>query len=312
MQDPGRNSRKADGVITPPNYIGRFAPSPTGPLHLGSLYAALASYLQARSKNGKWLLRIDDLDSFRNVPGASDSILKTLEAYGLHWDHDVVYQSQQIELYNSALEQLHQQQLLFPCICTRKGLIKYHQKNPGPAIYPGFCRNKSLSENQPHALRIKTENSEITFTDQLQGGVIENLQQVHGDFILKRKDQIIAYQLAVVVDDHTQRITEVVRGIDLLDSTTRQIYLQQKLGVKQLHYLHIPVIVDQQGCKLSKQTFAAAVDPKSASSTLHKLLILLKQSPPDELNKAPVAQQLDWAIENWNPNPLKKIRAISQ
>ncbi len=311
MQNSGRNSRKTDG-ITIPDYIGRFAPSPTGPLHLGSLYAALASFLQARSKTGKWLLRIDDLDSFRNVPGAADSILKTLEAFGLLWDNEVAYQSQQIEQYLSALEQLQQQQLLYPCNCTRKGLIRYYQQSSGPAIYPGFCRNKTISENQPHALRIKTENINITFTDQLQGDIIENLQQLHGDFILKRKDRIIAYQLAVVVDDHLQGITEVVRGIDLLDSTIKQIYLQQKLGLEQPRYFHIPVIVDQQGCKLSKQTFAAAVDPETANFTLHKLLILLNQSPPDELNKASVQQQLDWAIENWEPEQLKKLRAIRQ
>jgi glutamyl-Q tRNA(Asp) synthetase len=312
LQNSGRNSRKTDGVTIPPDYIGRFAPSPTGPLHLGSLYAALASYLQARSKNGKWLLRIDDLDSFRNVPGASDSILKTLEAFGLLWDYETVYQSQQIELYLSAIEQLQQQQLLYPCSCTRKDLVRHHQQSSGPAVYPGFCKDKTISENQPHSLRIKTENIDISFTDQLQGDIFENLQRVHGDFILKRKDQIIAYQLAVVVDDYYQHITEVVRGIDLLDSTIKQLYLQQKLGLKQPRYFHIPVIVDQQGCKLSKQTFAAAVDPKTAGLTLHKLLILLNQSPPAELNKAPVLHQLDWAIENWNPDSLKKIRAIRQ
>lgn len=281
-------------------------------MHLGSLYAALASFLQAKSQNGKWLLRIDDLDHYRIVPGATDSILNTLEAFGLHWDDAIVYQSQQLEQYSLALEQLQQQQLLYPCVCTRKSLIQYHKQNSGPAIYPGFCKNKQPPENQPHSLRIKTENIEISFIDGLQGLLRENIQQQHGDFILKRKDQVIAYQLAVVIDDYQQKINEVVRGKDLFDSTIKQIYLQQKLELKTPQYLHIPVIVDQQGCKLSKQTFAVAVDPKTASSTLHKLLVLLKQSPPAELIQAPVNQQLDWAIEHWNPKPLKKIRAITQ
>ncbi len=312
MQNSGRNSRKTDGVTIPPSYIGRFAPSPTGPLHLGSLFAALASFLQARAKKGKWLLRIDDLDSFRNVPGASDTILKTLEAFGLYWDDAVFYQSHKTSHYKTALLQLDQQQLLYPCICTRKGLIQYHKQRPGPAIYPGFCKNQTIPENLPHALRIRTEDIEISFHDQIQGLYSANIQRAYGDFILKRKDQVIAYQLAVVVDDYHQQITEVVRGIDLLDSTYKQIYLQQKLGLSPLRYMHIPVIVDQLGCKLSKQTFATAVGPKTASFTLHRLLVLLNQSPPEELSKAPVLQQLNWAIENWNPDQLKKIRAISQ
>ncbi len=294
------------------NYIGRFAPSPTGPLHLGSLYAAVASFLQARSQKGKWLVRIDDLDSYRNVPDAADDILYALEAFGLFWDGSVFYQSEQLKSYQSALAQLKQQRLLYPCICTRKTLTQYHAQNLGPNIYPKFCSNKLISKDQEHALRVKTENIDISFTDQLQGKITENLQQQHGDFILKRKDQIIAYQLAVVIDDQNQQVTEIVRGIDLLDSTTRQIYLQQKLGLNPQRYMHIPVIVDQQGCKLSKQAFATAVDPKTARAVLFKLLKLLKQSPPAELYNAPVEQQLVWAISHWNPTLLKKVRAIKQ
>ena len=293
-------------------YIGRFAPSPTGPLHLGSLYAAVASFLQARSREGKWFVRIDDLDSNRNLPGAADGILTTLEAFGLFWDDSVLYQSKQLESYHTALAQLKQQQLLYPCICTRKALIQYHTHNSGSKVYPEFCRNKQISENQEHALRIKTKNIDISFTDQLQGKITENLRQQQGDFILKRKDQIIAYQLAVVIDDQIQQVTEIVRGIDLLDSTTRQIYLQQKLGLNPQQYMHIPVIVDQQGCKLSKQTFATAVDHKAARATLFMILNLLKQSPPTELYNAPVEQQLVWAVANWNPENLKKVRAIEQ
>lgn len=293
-------------------YVGRFAPSPTGPLHLGSLYAAVASFLQARSQEGKWLVRIDDLDSYRNVSGAADGILTTLEVFGLFWDDSVLFQSQQLENYHSALAQLKQQQLLYPCICTRKALIQYHIQNPGANTYPKFCRHKKISESQEHALRIKTENMDISFTDLLQGNITENLQLQHGDFILKRKDHIIAYQLAVVIDDQFQQVTEIVRGIDLLDSTTRQIYLQQKLGLNSRQYMHIPVIVDQQDCKLSKQTFAMAVDHKAARTTLFEILNLLKQSPPAELYNVPVNEQLAWAVAHWKPTHLKKVRAIKQ
>lgn len=294
------------------SYIGRFAPSPTGPLHLGSLYAAVASFLQARSQQGKWLVRIDNLDSYRNVSGATDDILATLEAFGLFWDDSVFHQSQQLESYHSAIAQLNQQLLLYPCICTRKALIKYRTQNPDTNTYPEFCRKKQISEDQQHALRVKTENIEISFTDLLQGNITENLRQRHGDFILKRKDQIIAYQLAVVIDDQAQKVTEIVRGIDLLDSTTRQIYLQQKLGLNPQQYMHIPVIVDQQDCKLSKQAFATAVDHNAARAVLFKILNLLKQSPPTELYNAPVEEQLGWAVTHWNPAHLKKVRAIKQ
>jgi len=281
-------------------------------LHLGSLFAAVASYLQARSRQGKWLVRIDDLDSYRGVTGAADDILATLEAFGLFWDDSVLFQSKQLESYHSALDQLEQKQLLYPCVCTRKALNQYYSLNSSASICPGFCRNKQINEDHPHALRINTENIDISFTDQLQGKITENLQQKHGDFILKRKDQIIAYQLAVVIDDQIQQVTEIVRGIDLLDSTTRQIYLQQKLGINSPLYMHIPVIVDHQGCKLSKQSFATAVERKEATTVLFKLLKLLRQSPPDELYNAPVEQQLVWATKHWNPTYLKKIRAIKQ
>lgn len=258
------------------------------------------------------MVRIDDLDSCRGVSGAADDILTTLEAFGLFWDDAVLYQSKQLETYHAALDQLKQKQLLYPCVCTRKALIQYHSQNSGSNIYPGFCKHKQIEINQPHALRIKTENSDISFTDQLQGKITENLQHKHGDFILKRKDQIIAYQLAVVIDDQTQQVTEIVRGIDLLNSTTRQIYLQQQLGINSPLYIHIPVIVDDLGCKLSKQSFAPAVERKAAPTVLFELLKLLKQSPPNELYSAPVEQQLNWATAHWDPSHLKKVRAIKQ
>ena len=281
-------------------YIGRFAPSPTGPLHLGSLYTALASFLQARSQQGLWLLRIDDLDTPRNIKGSADSILKTLETFGLHWDGRVAYQSQTLELYHEILDQLTQDKLIYPCTCSRKTLT---------AVYSGICRNKQTLPNSPYSLRIKTDNRIIAFNDGLQGLISQNLAD-HGDFILKRKDQIIAYQFAVVIDDDRQHINHVVRGYDLLDSTPRQIYLQQLLGLVTPDYMHVPVIIDEQGYKLSKQTRATAVDLKKPHAVIFELLNLLKQNPPGELQHAPLTELLSWSIENWNPNLLKNCRAI--
>ncbi|MEI7993283.1 MAG: tRNA glutamyl-Q(34) synthetase GluQRS [Methylococcaceae bacterium] len=281
-------------------YIGRFAPSPTGPLHIGSLYTALASFLQARSQQGLWLLRIDDLDTPRNIKGSGDSILKTLETFGLHWDGRVAYQSQTLDVYHEILDKLANDKLIYPCTCSRKTLT---------SVYSGICRNKQTLPDSPHSLRIKTDNRFIAFNDKLQGLMSQNLAD-NGDFILKRKDQIIAYQFAVVIDDDRQHINHVVRGYDLLDSTPRQIYLQQLLGLVTPDYMHVPVIIDEQGYKLSKQTLATAVDIKKPHTVIFELLNLLKQNPPGELQFAPLTELLSWSIENWNPNLLKNCRAI--
>jgi glutamyl-Q tRNA(Asp) synthetase len=283
-------------------YIGRFAPSPTGPLHLGSLYTALAGFLQARSRQGKWLLRIDDLDTPRNIKGSADSILKTLDVFGLHWDDSVVYQSQHLDAYNEILDGLAKDKLIYPCTCSRKTLTN---------IYSGLCRNKQPSHNSPHALRIKTDARVISFQDELQGLISDNLAGQHGDFILKRKDRIIAYQFAVVVDDCLQQINHIVRGFDLLDSTPRQIYLQQILGLATPGYMHVPVIIDEHGYKLSKQTRATAVDSKTPHRVIFGLLNLLKQNPPKELQYAPATELLSWAIDHWNPGLLRNSHAIS-
>ena len=282
-------------------YIGRFAPSPTGPLHFGSLYTALASFLQARSQLGLWLLRIDDLDTPRNRKGSADSILKTLEVFGLHWDDSVVYQSQYLDVYHEILDKLIKEKLIYPCTCSRKALT---------AVYSGVCRDKRTLPKNPYSLRIKTDNSIISFKDELQGLISHNLAEQHGDFILKRKDQIIAYQFAVVIDDDRQNINHVVRGYDLLDLTPRQIYLQQILGLVTPDYMHVPVIIDEQGYKLSKQTRATAVDIKNPHEVIFELLTLLKQNPPGELQHAPSTELLSWAIEHWNPALLKNCRAI--
>jgi glutamyl-Q tRNA(Asp) synthetase len=294
-------------------YIGRFAPSPTGPLHLGSLFTALASYLDARHRQGKWLLRIDDLDTPRNKAGSVTTILNTLDVFGLHWDDAVYYQSQHLDDYANSLEALEQSQLTYRCVCSRKTLADSSSDDPNSkqGIYPGICRDKAISNETPHAIRLKTGAQPVSFQDGLQGSISHNLARQHGDFILKRKDGIIAYQFAVVVDDYLQGINHVVRGCDLLEETPKQIYLQQLLGFPMPSYMHVPVIVDEHGYKLSKQTLATAVDTQSPNITLFGLLRLLKQNPPDELKSATVDEMLDWAIMHWCTHGLTLCSTIS-
>jgi len=286
--------------------VGRFAPSPTGPLHLGSLYTALGSFLQARHQQGRWLVRMDDLDTPRNVKGADSLILATLEAFGLHWDGDVMYQSQCLDSYQDWLQRLENRQQLYPCICSRKTL-----SDTPSDVYPGYCRHLSPPPSPPHALRVKTDDRAIIFDDALQGRQSHQMARQHGDFILKRKDGIIAYQFAVVIDDYLQQVTEVVRGSDLLTATPRQIYLQQLLGLPTPRYLHLPVIVDDSGAKLSKQNKAQAVALTAPEQTLFKLVEWLRQLPPKDLRNAPVAEQLAWAIAHWQPEALTGTQAIS-
>jgi len=318
LQDSRRNSGKTDGLNRLPlstdkqTYIGRFAPSPTGPLHLGSLYTALAGFLDARSRQGKWLLRIDDLDKPRNVEGAADTILNTLEIFGLAWDDAVAYQSRSLDVYNAILETLATKQLSYPCVCSRKTLATVHAETSLSDVYPGLCRDRMILPDVPYSLRIKTDKRIVSFRDRLQGRVSDNLAGQHGDFVIKRKDGVIAYQFAVVIDDHLQQVNQVVRGVDLLESTPRQIYLQQLLGFATPVYMHVPLIVDRQGYKLSKQTLATAVDTKKPEAVTFELLALLKQNPPHELAKASLKELLAWAVAHWNPSPLKNLRAIRQ
>jgi glutamyl-Q tRNA(Asp) synthetase len=290
------------------SYVGRFAPSPTGPLHLGSLYTALASYLDARARRGRWLLRIDDIDTPRNVPGAADSILATLDAYGLRWDGPVFYESEHLADYEQALSELQQLGRLYPCSCSRRMLAEMPGRHD---IYPGFCRNRtSIPANQPYALRIKSDGRDIGFEDRLQGAISQNLAAEHGDFIMKRKEGIVSYQLACVIDDHQQGVTHVVRGFDLVDSTPKQIFLQQLLGLSTPSYLHVPIIIDHHGYKLSKQTLAEAVTMRNKPVVMFQLLELLKQKPPLGLKQASYPEMLEWAVQNWNPEPLIKTHAI--
>ena len=282
-------------------YRGRFAPSPTGPLHLGSLYTALASFLQARSHNGHWLLRIDDLDTPRNQRGAVAHILHTLDACGLHWHGAALYQSQQRDVYDHYLNELSAKHLLYACECSRKNLT---------GIYPKTCRYKTINRANPHALRVKTDNRFIQFNDYLQGAHCQQLEKDHGDFILKRKDGIIAYQFAVVIDDYLQQITHIVRGMDLLDATPKQIYVQQLLGFTAPNYSHVPIIIDAQGQKLSKQSHAQAVNVTNPAQLLCSLLVLLKQNPPAELIDASRDEVLQWAICHWQINALKNQQTL--
>jgi glutamyl-Q tRNA(Asp) synthetase len=244
-------------------YIGRFAPSPTGPLHKGSLVAAMASFLDARTHDGQWLVRIEDVDEARTVPGAADAILQSLDAFGMRWDGEVVWQSERTELYQEAFQRLGNH--AYPCGCTRREIAdsRIGVASDGAAVYPGTCRNGLAPGKSARAyrLRVPDDASEcITFEDRWVGAVTQHLATEVGDFVLKRADGFWAYQLAVVVDDAAQGVTHIVRGADLLDSTPRQIYLQRLLGMQTPHYLHVPVVTNAKGEKLSKQTGAHALD----------------------------------------------------
>ncbi len=247
------------------HYIGRFAPSPTGPLHAGSLVAALASYLDARAHEGHWLLRIEDIDEARSVPGAAADIVDTLAAFGMRPDGEIVWQSQRKALYQAAFAVLGHQ--VYPCACTRREITdsRIALAPDGAAIYPGTCRHGLAPGRQPRAWRLRVPEHDdpdalISFDDRWQGHVTENLADAVGDFVLRRADGFWAYQIAVVVDDAQQQVTDVVRGADLLESTARQIYLQRLLGVPTPRYLHVPVVANDRGEKLSKQTGATALD----------------------------------------------------
>jgi len=242
------------------DYVGRFAPSPTGPLHFGSLVAAFASYMEARTAKGRWLLRIEDLDRPREQPGAVDQILRALERLGFEWDGPVLWQSARLERYRAVLEDLSRRGFAYPCGCSRKELEDSVLAIDGSRIYPGTCRNGLAPGKSPRAVRLRTHAAPIGFDDLIQGPVQQRVERAVGDFVLRRADGVYAYQLAVVVDDLDQGVTDVVRGADLLDSTARQIHLQRILGARTPRYAHVPVAVDAAGQKLSKQTGAMPID----------------------------------------------------
>ena len=259
-------------------YFGRFAPSPTGPLHFGSLVAALASYAAARSAGGKWLLRMEDLDQPREQPGAADDILRTLDKLGLEWDGPVIYQSTRLERYHAVLDDLARRGFAYPCACTRRELEDSALAIDGSRIYPGTCRRGLAPGKATRSVRVRTHGAPIGFADAVQGWLEQRVETEVGDFVLLRADGITAYQLAVVVDDLDQGITNVVRGADLLDSTARQIHLQRLLGARTPRYAHVPVAVNAAGEKLSKQTGARPLDLSDPQAALARARRFLNQA----------------------------------
>ena len=310
----------------PRPYRGRFAPSPTGPLHFGSLVTAVGSYLQARSQQGEWLVRMEDIDPPREQPGAAADILRALEAYHLHWDGEVLYQSGRSDAYLATLDQLQKQGDSFPCSCTRNSIAAARTKasqgtasnendhssgTNAPGIYPGTCRNGLPEGTTERAIRLRVPENTDIFADALQGRIETDLQKRIGDFVVRRADGLFAYHLAVVVDDAEQQISEIVRGTDLLSSTPPQRYLQSCLSYPHPSYCHLPVVVNQQGQKLSKQTFAPAIDIHNPGPTLIKALNCLGLHPDAGLTGAPPNTLLSWATTQWDLQKLPHQATIS-
>lgn len=285
-------------------YRGRFAPSPTGPLHFGSLLSALASFLEARSRAGVWLVRMEDLDPPREQPGADQLILHSLQQHGLHWDEELLYQSRRHEAYEQALAALLGMEAAYSCDCSRREL------RPFQGVYPGICRERGLKHSENTAVRVRTDQQTITFTDQFQARQAFNLEREAGDFIIRRRDQLFAYQLAVSVDDHFQNISHIVRGIDLLDSTPRQIHLQRLLGYVTPAYGHLPILVDASGEKLSKQAAAPALVDSNACDNLVRALNWLGQTAPPIAAQHSVQGILDFAISHYSSQAIPQSRRI--
>jgi glutamyl-Q tRNA(Asp) synthetase len=291
-------------------YRGRFAPSPTGPLHFGSLVAAAGSYLEAKCRGGAWLVRMEDLDPPREQAGAAARILRTLEACGLGWDGSVMYQSQRSEAYRTALARLEAQGLAYACGCSRREIADSGMGPDGALIYPGTCRNGLAPGKAPRATRVRVGDAVIEFEDAVQGTIRQDLAAEAGDFVLLRADGLFAYQLALVVDDAEQGISDVVRGADLLASTPRQIYLQRRLGLRTPRYLHLPAALDASGQKLSKQTRAAPVDEGDPVPALARVMQFLGQSPPPPLRHATLAEFWRWALAHWNAASIPRSRSL--
>jgi glutamyl-Q tRNA(Asp) synthetase len=295
-------------VNTPAKYIGRFAPSPTGPLHFGSLVAALASYLDAKAHGGTWRVRIEDVDETRCKPVHAEDILRTLTAFGLVWDGDVMVQSRRKSAYEQALARLSKASRIYACTCSRKEIADSAMGIEGP-IYPGTCRACSregaraatLVDNIA-AVRVLTTDEPIQFHDRVQGTIIQHIESEIGDFVVKRRDGLFAYQLAVVVDDAEQDVTHVVRGADLLDSTARQIYLQKLLGFTTPQYLHVPIVINENGQKLSKQTLARSLGHTDVVATLQAALAFLGQQRVPAILSA--AALLASAVRQWRETDI--------
>ena len=274
-------------------YVGRFAPSPTGPLHLGSLTTAVASYLHARKAGGEWLVRIEDIDPPRETPGAAAAILNTLDAFGLHWDRSVLYQSSRLDAYRSAAEDLLAGGSAFRCSCSRRDV---QETTGGSRRYPGTCRSR-VTHSGATAIRARVEPGTYTFVDGLQGPIEADVHAADGDYLIYRRDGFPAYHLAVVLDDDYQGVDTIVRGTDLLDSTGAHLHLQRLLGIREPGYLHVPILVDDGGHKLSKQTGAPAVGPSYTAAIAARVLGYLGMPVPPALAKASGPELWSWAVD---------------
>jgi len=281
-------------------YIGRFAPSPTGPLHFGSLVAAVASYCDAKAKQGQWLLRIENVDTTREVKGAAQGMIECLEAYGFEWDGDILFQNQRSAIYQDYLDKLIDLGLAYPCQCTRKAIA---DMNPDIGLegylYPGTCRHNKPAHGDSHAWRMPVGDQTVAFHDRTVGLMTHNMARDIGDFILKRADGIYSYHLAVAADDALQGVTHIVRGEDLLHSTSRQLLIQQALDLPTPRYKHIPVVKNDDGEKLSKQTLATAIDPSDAVTNLYQAFDFLHLNPAPALLKASLPEVWQWGIHHW-------------
>jgi glutamyl-Q tRNA(Asp) synthetase len=286
-------------------YHGRFAPSPSGPLHFGSLVAAVASWLDARAAGGRWSVRIEDVDAPRTVPGAADAILRSLEACGLGWDGEVVRQGDRVALYQRALERLRDRGLAFRCRCSRREIADSALRGIEGAVYPGTCRGLGVSAEESAAERFRVDPGVVAFEDRVQGRVAQDVAREVGDFILRRRDGLFGYQLAVVVDDAEQGITDVVRGADLLASTPRQILLQRALDLPTPRYLHFPVAVDSLGEKLSKRHGATPLEPATAPGAIAHALAFLGQPAAPGMS---AGEMLAAAARRWSPSRIPAVR----
>lgn len=314
MSDAKSSSATATTGIAEPGrpYRGRYAPSPSGPLHFGSLVAAVGSYLEARTRGGQWLVRIEDLDPPRERPGAADDILATLDRCGLRWDGPVLRQSTRTDAYEAALATLASAGPLRPCLCSRSQLAALPENARREAgeefFHPASCLSPATAEAATPAWRFRVPDAEVEFVDRVQGPSSTNVARTTGDFVLKRRDGLFAYQLAVVVDDGFQGVTDVVRGCDLLSSTPRQLLLQRALGLPGLTYMHLPIAVSNTGIKLSKSEDAPALSRSSPAALVVAALEFLRQEPPAELALAPPDEVWQWAIAHWRPRRFAGVR----
>ena len=286
--------------MNPVPVIGRFAPSPTGDLHFGSLVSAVGSYLEARSAGGLWLLRIEDIDPPREIPGSADRIIDDLNRLGMVPYGPVLYQSSRLDAYQAAVDQLLEKGLAYPCACSRKDLS-------ASGKYAGTCRNGIPPGKKPRSIRFRVDSAVCVFEDRLQGLISESPADFGGDFIIRRADGLFAYQLAVVVDDDFQGVTQVVRGADLLDSTSRQICLQKALGLVSPDYMHLPVVISADGKKLSKRIQADPVKHQDPASAVEQALKFLGQNPPPGLS---LNGLWEWALEHWNIDLIPRAKTI--